>query len=928
MDALVRALGDRISGDVRADAGTRAAYATDASNYRHVPRAVVLPRDAEDMAAVVAVCAEHGVPVTHRGAGTSIAGQACGAGVVVDGSRYLDRILDLDPDARTARVQPGVVLDDLRAAAAPHGLTFGPDPSTHSRCTLGGMIGNNSCGSHSVAWGTTADNVVALDILLADGTRLEVSDVDSAGPLAPGLRALVDRNLAALRTGMPRLSRRISGYALDALLPEHGGNLARALTGTEGTCATLLAATVRLVESPPVRVLAVLGFTDTFTAADAVPAILAHRPLTAESVDTALVGAYRTNRGPSPVTEALPAGGAWLYCEVGGATADEARARAEELAGAGESALIVTAPAEQRAFWRLREEGSGITTRLPDGTEAYPGWEDTAVPPEKLGDYLRAFHGLLREHGRHGVYYGHFGEGCIHVRLDFDLVSPDGVAAFRRFGTDLADLVASHGGSLSGEHGDGQARAELLPKMYPAEVIRAFGEFKALFDPENLLNPGRLVDPLPLDADLRWPSASTVDVPVAFRYPRDGGSFAAAARRCVGVGKCRNTSGGVMCPSFRATRDERHSTRGRARALVEMLHGEAVTDGWRSADVLGVLDLCLSCKACRAECPVDVDMATYKAEFLHQHYRHRPRPAAHYSMGWLPVWARAAGLAPRATNALLRRSALIKRLGGIAAERALPAFAEPFTRAFRRRAPRAGGRRVVLWPDTFTNAFDPHIGRAAVAVLEAAGYTVELPRGPVCCGLTWVSTGQLGVARRVMARTVRALAEPVAAGVPIVGLEPSCTAALRTDLPELLGGPDVEAVAGGVRTLAELLTAGDLDWLAGRLDTDAVGQVHCHQSAVLGSAADRALLDHVGVRAEFVEGCCGLAGNFGFERGHYDVSQACAEHALFPALRDAPDALVLADGFSCRTQIAQGTGRAAVHLAEVLHRALARNSAH
>jgi FAD/FMN-containing dehydrogenase/Fe-S oxidoreductase len=924
VDGLLRALRERVSGDVLADAGTRAAYASDASNYRHVPRVVVLPRDVEDMAAVLATAAEHGVPLTHRGAGTSIAGQACGAGVVVDGSRYLNRILDLDPDARTARVQPGVILDDLRAAAGRHGLTFGPDPSTHSRCTMGGMIGNNSCGSHSVAWGTTADNVVALDVLLADGTRLQVSDVDSAGSLAPGLRGLVDRHMAALRTGMPTLPRRISGYPLDALLPEHGGNLARALTGTEGTCVTLLSATVRLVESPPVRVLAVLGFTDTFAAADAVPALLPYHPLTMESVDTAIVGAYRTYRGPSPVVEQLPTGGAWLYCEVGGSTVDEARERAGQLArAAGGSSLIVTSPAEQRVFWRLREEGSGITTRLPDGTEAYPGWEDTAVPPERLGDYLRAFAGLLREHGRRGVYYGHFGEGCIHIRLDFDLVSPSGVAAFRRFGGELADLVVAHGGSLSGEHGDGQARAELLPRMYPAEVIRAFGEFKTLFDPDNLLNPGRVVDPLPLDVDLRWPASSTVDGPVAFRYPRDGGSFAAAARRCVGVGKCRNTSGGVMCPSFRATRDERHSTRGRARALVEMLHGEAITDGWRSDDVLGVLDLCLSCKACRAECPVDVDMATYKAEFLHQHYRGRPRPAAHYSMGWLPVWARVAGLAPGTANRLMRRATPIKRLGGIAEERALPSFApEPFTRWFRRRPPAPSGRRVVLWPDTFTNAFDPHVGRAAVTVLEAAGYAVELPRARVCCGLTWVSTGQLGMARRVMAHTVRALAEPVAAGVPIVGLEPSCTAAVRTDLPELLGGPDAEAVAGGVRTLAELLTAGDLDWLTGRLDRDAVGQVHCHQSAVLGSAADRALLDHVGVRPEFVAGCCGLAGNFGFERGHYAVSQACAEHALYPALREAPDALVLADGFSCRTQIGQGTGRTAMHLAEVLHRAL------
>ncbi|HSV65608.1 MAG TPA: FAD-binding oxidoreductase [Mycobacteriales bacterium] len=563
MGSLVSALRAAVRGGVAADPATRAAYATDASNYRHPPLAVAYPRDAEEVAAILAVCQDHGVPVTSRGGGTSIGGQACGAGVVVDYSRHMTRILAVDPDARTAAVQPGVVLDDLRAAAAPYGLTFGPDPSTHSRCTLGGMIGNNACGAHSLRWGTTADNTVCLDVLTGDGVLLSrLSTVDTAGPLAGPLRDLVRRHLATLRTGYPRLSRRTSGYNLDALLPENGGNLARVLVGSEGSLVAVLAATIRLVEAPAARALAVLGYPDPFIAADAVPGLLALRPLTLESVDALLVA-----RGPGAVTGRLPAGGAWLFCEMDGPDPAGARDRAAALlAAAGVPAIVVTNPAEQRAFWALRENGAGLATRLPDGTAAYPGWEDTAVPPERLGGYLRDFAVLLDRHGRRGVCYGHYGEGCIHVRLDFDLLSRPGVAAFRSFVTEAADLVVAYGGSLSGEHGDGQARGELLARMYPPQVLRAHAELKRIFDPSGLLNPG-ILDPLPLDADLRWavPEAGphgTVDT--AFGYPTDGGSFASAVRRCVGVGTCRADDAPVMCPSWRATQDERHSTRGRA----------------------------------------------------------------------------------------------------------------------------------------------------------------------------------------------------------------------------------------------------------------------------------------------------------------------------------------------------------------------------
>jgi FAD/FMN-containing dehydrogenase/Fe-S oxidoreductase len=878
MDQVVRALRAAMRGAVADDGGTRAAYSTDASNYRHVPVAVAFPRDADDVAAALAACREHGVPLIPRGGGTSIGGQAIGTGVVLDFSRHLHAV-SVDPRARTARVQPGL------------------------------MLGNNSCGAHSVAWGTTGDNTVDLDLLLADGTRLDaVSTVDSAGPLSGPLAAYVQRNLAVLRTGLPRLARRTSGYDVDALLPERGGNLARALVGTEGSCALILGATVRLVQTPAARALCILGYPDPFAAADATPALLPSRPLAVEGMDAELVAAHRAARGPSPVTAELPAGGAWLFCEVAGESPAAAAEAGRALAAlAGVPHLIITEPDRQRAFWGLREAGAGLATRLADGTEAYPGWEDAAVPPERLGDYLRDFAGLLKRHGRRGTYYGHFGEGCIHVRLDFDLVR--GVPAFRSFLEDAADLVVSHGGSLSGEHGDGQARGELLSRMYAPATMRAFEQFKAIFDPDGILNPGAGVRPRKLDADLRWATPAVTST--AFRYPRDGGDFAAAVRRCVGVGACRSETASTMCPSWRATHDERHSTRGRARVLLEMLRGESIPDGWRSTQVRDTLDLCLSCKGCRSDCPVNVDMATYKAEFLHRHYRHRPRPAPHYSMGWLPLWARLAGLAPSLVNRTLGRTA--KRLGGIAPERDLPRFTR---RPALRPDPPGERPRVLLWRDTFTSHFTPPVQTAAVQVLHAAGYAVDLAPPTACCALPWISTGQLGIARRVLRRTARLLHR----GVPVVGLEPSCTATLRTDLPELV--PGTEDVAASVRTFAEVLTATDLEsWLpAGALSgRTAVGQFHCHHQSILGTDADRAVLTHLGLTAALADGCCGLAGNFGFERGHYDISQSVAADRLYPSLYAAPpDAVVLADGFSCHTQITQGTRHRPLHLAQLL----------
>ncbi|MGH3698240.1 MAG: FAD-binding and (Fe-S)-binding domain-containing protein [Pseudonocardiaceae bacterium] len=906
-NALSNALRAVVRGDVGTDAATRAVYATDASNYRVPPRAVVLPRCAEDVSAVLALCREQQVPLTARGAGTSVAGNAVGPGVIVDFSRYLDAVLDLDPSARLARVQPGVVLDTLQAAAAPHGLRFGPDPSSHSRCTLGGMIGNNACGTHSVAWGTTAQNVEELVVLLPDGSRL----VAGAGSLPAEVRTLEREHRRLIRTALPDWPRRGSGYALQHLLPEHGSQLARALTGTEGTCAVLLEATVRLIAPPGAVVLLVLGFPDTPAAADAAPSLLPHQPLTVEGMDAALIAALRARNA---LVAQLPDGAAWLLVEFGADTAGGAVAAAQAVAAqAGRPHLVVTDPAHRAALWRIREAGAGLVTRLADGAQAWPGWEDATVPPDRLGDYLRDFAGLMAEHGRQGAVYGHFGEGCVHVRLDADLLTDAGRRDFRRLLEHAADLVVVHGGSLCGEHGDGRARSELLPRMYPREVLDLFARFKDIFDPNRLLNPGVLVDPRPLDADLR--PGRERPVPVSLALTRDGGSLAVASRRCVGVGACRQLTGpGVMCPSFQVTRDEKHSTRGRAHLLAEMLAGDLVTGGWRSPEVHEALDLCLACKACAVDCPVNVDMASYKAEFLHQCYRWRLRPRWHYALGGLPLAARVAEPVPAVANLV---APLLARLGGVSTARPLPRFARYRPPPLVRSGP-AGA--VLLWPDCFTRSFDPQVVHAAARVLTAAGFTVRLPRSTLCCGLTWYATGQFAVARLALRRTLRLLRNPLAARVPVVGLEPSCVAMLRSDLVELL--PDdsaATALAGQTRTLAELLTQRAADWQPRRDgDRDAIQQVHCHQHAVLGHDADDSLLHAAGIRVRRASGCCGLAGSFGYQRGHEEVVSALAERSLAPAVRAAPDALVLADGFSCRLQIVQTTGRRALHLAELL----------
>jgi FAD/FMN-containing dehydrogenase/Fe-S oxidoreductase len=945
-------LAARVDGEVRFDAGSRAAYAHDGSNYRQVPIGVVVPRNTEAAAAAVEVCREHEAPVLSRGGGTSLAGQCCNEAVVIDWTKYCNRLVDVNADSKTALVEPGAVLDNVNRALARYQLMVGPKPSTHVSCTIGGMIGNNSCGSTAQAYGKMADSVRRLEVLGYDGLRMwtgETSDEEYQRIIAAGgraaelyrrLRQIRDAYLGQIRTRYPKIPRRVSGYNLDYLLPEMGFHVARALVGSESTLVTVLRAEIGLVDVPPCRSLVVLGYPGIAHAADVVPQVTKHDPLAVEGLDDTLISLEREEHLAADALEALPEGSGWLMVQFGGASEREAKDKAHALIDDLRSAdgdyrphvAYLDDPAAEDRLWNVREQGLGATAYPPGKHETHEGWEDAAVPPDRLGEYLRDFQRLLAAHRYEGAaLYGHFGHGCVHTRIPFELRTDAGIAGYRSFVEEAADLVASYGGSLSGEHGDGQSRGELLPTMFGDEIVRAFGELKAAFDPGNRMNPGKVVAPYRLDENLTLRGWFPREPVTFFSYPQDGGSFSGAAARCVGVGKCRGQQGGVMCPSYRVTHEEEHATRGRARLLMEMVRGEVVTDGWRSTDVRDALDLCLACKGCRKECPVEVDMATYKAEFLAHHYAGRLRPAAHYSMGWLPLAARLASAAPGTVNGLLHApglARLVKRAGGIDGRRDLPRFAaERFTHWYARRGPGARppeAQRVLLWPDTFTNYFHPEVGRAAVALLEDAGFQPELPRGTVCCGLTWISTGQLGMARRIMKRTLAALRPALEAGWPVVVLEPSCAAVFRSDAAELLDSDDARLLAKHTRTLAELLN--EAGWRPSRAAGDArrpqaIAQVHCHQHAILGFDPDHDLLRACGVDVDVLDtGCCGLAGNFGFERGHYEVSVGCAERGLWPAIADAdPGTAILADGFSCRTQIEAGRlGRRGVHLAELL----------
>ena len=987
--------------DVDASSGTRARYSSDAGLTRIPPLAVAFPRTPEQAIAAFDLARAHGVPLTARGGGTSCASNAIGPGLVLDFSRHMNRVISIDPEARTATVEPGCVGSTLQAAAAKHGLRFGPDPSSQNRATIAGMVANNACGPHATAWGRTSDNIVALDCVDGQGRRFTATTGhDTALSDVPGLASLIDSNLAPIRTELGRFKRQVSGYSLEHLTPEGGRNLAAMLTGTEGTLVLILSVTVRLVPLPDAPVLAALGYRSMIEAADDVPALLAHSPLAVEGMDRRLVDVVRAHKGPGAVPT-LPEGEGWLLVEVGApgedVTASLERARALCAGSAAIDTVVYPPGAQASALWRIRADGAGLGGRTPpDGAgggdqQAWPGFEDAAVPPENLGAYLRDFTALMEEFDIDGLLYGHFGDGCVHVRLAMPLDTPEGVAHSRAFLQSAARICAAHGGSVSGEHGDGRARAELLRFMYSPEMLDLFARVKHVFDPDNLLNPGVLAAPMdeaeaasrsrarnagvalelqpgvdPLDFGLRRVAARPMPADGGFAFTHDGGDFTAAVHRCTGVGKCRaGVSGTFMCPSYLATREEKDVTRGRARILQEAANSQLVK-AIDSPEVLEALDLCLACKACSADCPAGVDMARYRSEALFRTYRGRVRPLSHYTLGWLPrltrVTARVPGLAAVA-NAVMSVGplrSLAFRIIGLDPRRGMPALQSgTFTAWARRRSlladsvpasassdavsdareregatassmsdspilsgPRdpSGRPYALVWADSFSQTLDDAGARAVVDVLEANGFA-PIVAPDACCGLTWITTGQLTGAKKHLSSLLGVLAPFAASGIPIVGVEPSCTAVLRDDLLDLLPeDPRSALVSSATRTLAEVLSA--VPASARRLPSlegvEIVAQPHCHHYSVMGWDTDQALLESLGARVTRLEGCCGLAGNFGMEAGHYDLSVAVASHSLLPSLSAQPDAVYLADGFSCRTQAAQLAGRGGVHLATLL----------
>jgi len=1028
---LAEGLRAQVGGDVRFDHGSRALYATDGSNYRQVPIGVVLPRDADDVLAAIAVCRDFGAPILCRGGGTSLAGQCCNVAVVLDFTRYMNQIIEIDPARRVARVQPGVVLDHLRNAAEKYHLTFGPDPASHDRCTIGGMIGNNSCGVHSVMAGKTDDNIEALDVVTYDGNRLTVGQnfisdrvgTEVSGRSASGrlhkiiteLHQIADQYGDLIRAKFPNIPRRVSGYNLNYLLPENGFHVARALVGSEGTCATTLEATCRLVESPPKRVLVVLAYPDIYQCADAVPEILKHKPIGLEGFDDLLVY-YERTKGINPEGLALlPEGGGWLMVEFGAESIPGTEMQAQRLIdalnrGANPPHVRLYSGAQAKRVWEVRESSLGATSHVPGEPLNWEGWEDAAVAPEKLGGYLRDLRTMMADFGYKGSLYGHFGHACVHTRLNFDLQSHEGIAKYRRFVEEAADLVVGYGGSLSGEHGDGQARAELLPKMFGPELMEAFCKFKTAWDPDWKMNPGKLIGfpgktPNQLDANLRLgPNYAPWEPATYFQFPQDHGSLSHAALRCVGVGKCRREESGVMCPSWRATHDEEHSTRGRAHLLWEMTQNPArpdaiIRDGWRSEEVKRSLDLCLACKGCKSDCPVGVDVATYKAEFLSHYYEGRRRPLSAYAFGNIDLWASLASNAPGLMNLATQLPFLrdiAKLVAGIPAQRSIPAFApETFKQWFHRtcrggriRPPREAQRAwddssldsrekdspwksgalaprkarndkrasapegsyqgaasavpyddgndkralapvgppVLLWADTFNNYFLPGTARAAVEVLETAGFRVLVPQANLCCGRPLYDFGMLDRAQRLLLEILDTLEPEIEAGIPVVGLEPSCVAVFRDELINLFPHDErAQALSRQTFLLSEFLEQKlQPGATLPQLPRKALLHGHCHHKSIMKMTAEESLLRRLGIDFQSpAPGCCGMAGSFGFEHDKYEVSAAIGELELLPAVRQAPaDWLIVADGFSCREQIAQLTGRHALHLAEVLQMAL------
>ncbi len=948
---LEQELRNSIEGEVRFDDGSRALYATDASNYHQVPIGVVIPKNKQDIITTINLCKKYQAPVLSRGGGTSLAGQCCNVAVVIDMSKYYNKIIKIDVANKTAIVEPGIVLNTLKKAAEKHKLTFAPDPSTHYNCTLGGMIGNNSCGTHSVMGGKTDDNVIELEIMTYDGLIMKVGATSQdqlkllmqengrKGEIYKKLKEFTEKYSSLIDEKFPKIPRRVSGYNLPWLLEKNGFDIAKSLVGSESTCVTVLEAKLRLLDNPQAKSMLVLGYPDIYTAGDHIPEIMAYNPIALEGLDDILISDMKQKKIHPKDINLLPEGNGWLVIEFGGETKKESDAKATKLMTA--LAKIKNAPTMklyddkevEEKITEVRESGLGATARVPNRKDTWEGWEDSAVPPEKLGNYLRDLRKLFQKYEYGCSLYGHFGQGCVHTRIDFDMYTTEGIKKYRSFIHEAADLVVTYGGSFSGEHGDGQSRAELLPKMFGPELIQGFREFKLIWDPDWKMNPGKMIDAYKATDNLRLgPSYDPKPIKTHFKFPGDDeGSFNRAILRCVGVGKCRKNENGTMCPSYMVTKEEEDSTRGRARLLFEMLQGNIIgKNGWKDNAVKKALDLCLACKACKKECPMNVDMATYKAEFLSHYYKGRLRPRSAYAFGLIYWWSRAASYMPRVANFFAQRSPfsnLLKWVVGTSPKRTIPAFSHETFKSwfFKRGASEKKQKKVILWADTFNNHFHPQHAKDAVEALEYLGFEVCVPKASLCCGRPLYDYGMLTLAKKMLKQIMEELKHEILDGTPIIGLEPSCISVFRDELTNLFPS-DINAKRLKNQTfmLSEFLYHNLKDYKFKPLHKKALIQGHCHHKSVIHFEYEQEILKRLGLDFQILDaGCCGMAGSFGFEKDHYDISLKAAERVLLPAIRNAPpETLIIANGFSCKEQIEQATGRKVLHFSQVLKMAL------
>lgn len=981
--AIERELRAIVKGEVRFDRGTKALYATDASNYRQVPIGVVLPSSEEDIINTVAICKKYHAPLLSRGGGTSLTGACCNVAIVMDMTKYYNKVLHINKDKKTVTVQPGIVLDEMRGTTSREAnLTFGPDPATHSHCAIGGMLGNNSCGVHSVmaqfyGYGARmSDNTESLTILTYDGIKMKVGPTNEEeleqiikeggrkGQIYQQLKDLRDKYADEIRKKFPDIPRRVSGYDLPALLPENGFNVARAVVGSEGTCIVILEAEMKLMPDPGARSLVVLGYPNIYEAGRACPTIMKHKPIGLEGFDHLLLEFMKKKGLDVNDIPLLPKGGGWLLCEFGGKdktdSDNKCKGLMEELKKGKNppNMSLFDDPDQEQKLWQIREDGLGATAFVPGEPDGAPGWEDSAVPPDKVGDYLKDLRALFSKYGYHPSLYGHLGQGCVHCRVGFDLKTEEGIENYKKFTIEASHLVVSYGGSLSGEHGDGQTRGDLLEIMYGKKIMNAFHEFKRIWDPEWLMNPGKIIDTYGQLSDFRLGTSYDPPAPKThFHFLNDDnkGSFSRAVLRCVGVGNCRRHEGGTMCPSYMATREEEHSTRGRAHMLFEMLQGDVVTHGWKDEKVKKSLDLCLACKGCKGDCPVNVDMATLKSEFLSHYYKGKLRPRTAYAFGMIYWWSRLASLMPGLVNFFTHAlviGGISKKIAGVTAKRQIPKFAqETFRHWFRSNYKDSGSytqtsgsyekrakkyelskeknNKVILWVDTFNNFFKPETLVAAVEVLEAAGYEVIISRRSICCGRPLYDFGLLDMAKKMLLQILDVLRDEIRAGTPVVGLEPSCVAVFRDEMCDILPfNEDAARLKRQTFTLAEFLDKESKQHHIPELNRECIVHVHCHEKAIIKTKAEENLLDHMKVDYHMLDtGCCGMAGYFGYEKGdHYDVSLKVGEMVLLPAVRKAQKkTIVVTDGFSCREQIEQLTDRKALHTAQVLQMALHEN---